>query len=168
MPPAPPSRSPARASIGGIYNAGTISGGDNGINVTGVTFFSGGITNATVATISGGAGFGGINVNGVSTFSGSITNKGTVTAGSDGIVVNLVSTFSGGIVNSAGGMITAGGVGIFVGNVSTFTGNISNAGTISAATGIDIVNSTIAGGIPDSGDHRRLVHAASRSTALAS
>ncbi len=96
---------------GGIANAGTISAGNFGVNITNVAQ----------------SGSGG---------SGGITNSGTISAAQFGISASNVSTFSGGIVNT--GTISAGSAGIYVSNLTAFSGNISNAGVITAKTGIVI------------------------------
>mgnify|MGYP005811132747 CR=1 FL=1 len=155
---------------GGISNSGSIIAAANAIMIESVSNFSGGISNSGGISVSSGYA---IEVNTVSTFSGGITNSGTI-VGQVGIAALLVSDFSGGISNS--GTISAGSLGIgaendktFTGGisnsgsisssmvgiearlVSSFNGNISNSGSISAATGINIIGSTINGGITDSG-----------------
>ena len=133
---------------GGISSAGTITGGTRGIYVSGISGFSGGITNAGLIDPKTG-----IAVINVSSFSGGIVNAGgaTINASAVGILVNIVSTFQGGITNA--GVITAATFGVQITGVSTFSGgNISNSGTITAKTAIAISASTINGAIVDSGN----------------
>ncbi|WP_294534478.1 hypothetical protein, partial [uncultured Rhodoblastus sp.] len=165
--------------LGGIANAGAISGAEVGIRVGAaqgttsasnvVSSFYGGISNS--GTISSG----GIIVNNVNIFSGGISNSGALSGAGGGISLSNLSNFSGGISNSGSmsngigliflstfsgdisnsGTITANstrtGVGISVYQVTSFAGSISNSGTISGLAGIGIVGSTINGAIVDSG-----------------
>ena len=117
-----------------------ISAGDDGIVVENTSAFSAGISNS--GTVSGGAE--GIYVSGVTQFgtgaSGGISNSGTISAGGYGIYVYDVTTFFGGISNS--GTISAGHAGIDVESVTTFSGGITNSGTISSAGTYGIYMST--------------------------
>jgi hypothetical protein len=155
--------------LGGITNAGTLSGTLNGVlvgalssasSVT-VTTFGGGITNSGLITVAsggngivvGGAAHSGSNVT-VSNFSGNISNSGTISAGNNGIVVGggaggeggttflTISTFTGNIINS--GTITAGrGDGILVGGTANLT---SSTVTISLFSGNISNSGTISAG----------------------
>ncbi|MGO8738754.1 beta strand repeat-containing protein [Rhodoblastus sp.] len=144
---------------GGISNAGSISAGGsrNGINVNGVTSFSGGISNSGVISLHAAFGYG-VAVDNTSSFSGGISNSGTISAtGSYAGGIYLGSgSFGGGIGNS--GTILAGWEGIYVSGVSQFGsssagGGIINTGRISAgATGISVNNGTsFFGGITNTG-----------------
>jgi hypothetical protein len=124
-------------SAGGISNSGIIAGVGDGISLSNISGFYGGIVNDTGGTISG---YRAIEIDNGSLFAGGIDNRGTIIGvGSTAIRVSRMSTFQGGITNS--GMI-AGPTGIFIVNGSTFTGGISNSGTISAAgsEGIAVVS----------------------------
>jgi len=144
------------AFSGGITNSGTITGVNSVVVISGVSSFSGSIVNNAGGFISA---FGpGIDVTTVSTFTGGITNAGTISTGSrgrtglagvSGILVTSVSTFTGNIVNAGTGTISAGatGTGINVNTVKTFTGNISNAGTITGGFGVRVGNGVTSGGV---------------------
>ena len=135
---------------GGISNSGTLLG-DQGIGIyfygegSGVHTFLGGISNS--GTISMGANGYGIFITQYDRFEGGISNSGTISAGAFGIALGVDSTHgcchvgnfsSGNIFNS--GTISA-RTGIQLMNVDTFDGNIINAGTISGANGIVIAHS---------------------------
>ena len=118
------------------------AGGYDGIKVTNVGVFGttstgGGIVNSGTLT-----GSNGIVVSTVATFLGGITNTQKITAASDGILVFNVNTFSGSIVNSAGGAIMSTSItknGIELNDVTNI-GGITNAGTIGGAIGIKLEN----------------------------
>ncbi len=138
---------------GGITNRGAITDDSYGIFAYGNSTFSGSITNSVIGSIS--AGEIGIVVDGVTTFMGGTSNSGSIVAGFSGIRVLGVTTYMGGISNS-GVIIATRDDGIAVTNVAIFGstsagGGISNSGTISAATGISVVTSTIDGAIVDTG-----------------
>jgi fibronectin-binding autotransporter adhesin len=123
---------------GGISNSGSLSAVADGIGVSDVATFSGGIVNATGATIS--AGNYGISVDlfGGDTFTGGITNNGTITGALDGIFVGDGSpkeTFLGGIIN-IGSITATSSNGIEVDDITVFGpgngGGITNSGTIAA------------------------------------
>jgi fibronectin-binding autotransporter adhesin len=137
---------------GGVTNSGTITAsgaGGHGIDVKGVSLFSGNIANTNFIK-----GYTGILVHNTSTFSGGISNSGTITSGAAGIQVTSVKYFgtagAGGITNS--GTITGAGSGILVDGLTSFSGGITNSGTIVATrTGIFVGASTFSGGITNSG-----------------
>lgn len=136
---------------GGISNSGTVSGAASAVRISFVSTFAGGITNSGTVT---GTNAQGIYVTNVSNFSGGISSSsgGKISAPSNGIVVQFVSTFSGGISNK--GTITSPAVGIDVGAfVTSFAGGINNSGTITGAGvfGINVTVSTFVGGITNSG-----------------
>jgi hypothetical protein len=152
---------------GSIANTGTINANSGiGVLATGVSLFSGGISNSRTIN----AGQAGIEVgtfNGplVSTFVGGIVNTGTITATTgDGVLVTgfgialQLPTFSGGIVNN--GTVHGNTTGISLQFVSNFSGGIANGGTITVvstpgplvAPGIGVAGvSTFTGGITNSG-----------------
>jgi uncharacterized protein with beta-barrel porin domain len=139
---------------GGISNSGTISGVGDGISLSNVTSFYGGIVNAAGGTISG---FRAIEIFNGSLFAGGINNRGTIIGvGSTALRVSGISTFQGGITNSG---TISGPTGIFIFSGSIFTGGISNSGTISATVSSGVVvesvvqfgSTSAGGGIVNSG-----------------
>ena len=124
----------------GLLAAG--AGGFDDIKVTnvgafGTTSAGGGIVNSGTIT-----GSNGIVVSTVNTFLGGITNTVRIAAATDGILVFNVNTFSGSIVNGAGGAIISTSItknGIELNDVTNL-GGITNAGTISGAIGIKLEN----------------------------
>ncbi|MEJ0049989.1 MAG: autotransporter domain-containing protein [Methylovirgula sp.] len=153
---------------GGITNAGTLSAANDGVFISGVTNFSGSISND--GTISAATG---IAVSS-STINGAIVDSGTINAANHGIEIDSQSeinatgiaaivvtgtTFTGGVSNA--GTISGGANGILVQTANflpspanNFSGGISNSGSISASTGAAISVSSISafsGGITNSG-----------------
>jgi hypothetical protein len=103
---------------GGVTNSGTITLSNeiadrsNGIRVSGVSVFSGGVSNTDLIHVVGDITAVGVNIDNVSTFNGGINNSGTISTtssgdGSYGIYLENVGNFAGSIINSAGGVITA-------------------------------------------------------------
>jgi hypothetical protein len=143
---------------GGILNTDDISsGGRYGIAAIDGSL-SGGITNASNATISGG--LAAIYV--AETFgawSGDITNSGQISGFESAILLGdgngeSSMTFNGGIVNNTSGVIDSlGGTAIVITNdVASFTGGIGNDGTIQGAdNGIVIGANAFAGGVFNNG-----------------
>jgi fibronectin-binding autotransporter adhesin len=139
---------------GNLVNTATglITGGKIGIKVRSDSFF-GGISNA--GTVTGGKN--GIFVSGlyddwVQTFNGTIQNSGTVT-GTTGVGIGVAaSTFSGNFVNTGTGQISGGKTGASF-RSTTFFGGISNAGTISGGSGpgLKLTTGTLFGEITNSG-----------------
>jgi outer membrane autotransporter protein len=135
---------------GGVSNSGSISSSVNGVGiiVTNGGTFLGGISNA--GTISS---FGGIAVNNETSFAGGINNAGSISAAFSGITITNVTAFSGGVTNS--GTLSAAGTmgGIVVFQTATFSGGITNTGAITSAGTAITVNrvSTFTGGITNSG-----------------
>jgi uncharacterized protein with beta-barrel porin domain len=104
----------------------------------------------------------GINLYGVSTFSGGIANSGTLSAANEGIALEFVPTFTGGITNSgaliaASGIAVGPGVSTFLGaivNSGTITGTGGTAINIAdgpAGMTIDILGGAISGNIIGAG-----------------
>jgi hypothetical protein len=149
---------------GGVTNTGKIAAALVGVEIVGVSTFSGGVANSHGGVIS--AAFG-IGIRGatqfpsaVATFLGGVVNNGVLATTSKGILVSKVAVFSGGsgggIVN--GGTISAPVFGVDITGVSTFSGRIANShgGVISAPTGIVVTNVAVfnagtSGGIINSG-----------------
>jgi autotransporter-associated beta strand protein len=140
---------------GGISNAGTVSGSNFGIVLSGVTSFGGGIENA--GTISGSAEYG-IELSNVGTFLNGITNSSGGVITGNFFAINIGGkTFSGGIANYgtiSSSLLTA----ISIGSLSSFSGGISNAGTISSpghnainVTSVARFGTSDGGGITNSG-----------------
>jgi hypothetical protein len=167
------------AFFGSISNSGTISAGGAGILIDDIAAVANGITNSgtisghggifveLIANLSGGvvnrgtilaAGETAIGFDDDAVISGGVVNTGTIRAAQTGIVAITVYTFAGGITNN--GTLSAGAVGIRLGSatnpqqdaVSSFTGDIVNSGTITAKTGITLIDSTILGAIVVSGN----------------
>jgi hypothetical protein len=158
----------ATAFVGGITNAGTISGGADAVLV--ISDFLGGIRNTGKLA----AGGDGVGVIAIALFSdsgagGGIVDAGTISAHGDGVRVANVAAFSGGITN-AGTLSAGAGVGINVTDtasfvnvtLSAFAGGIVNSGRIAAArTGIffggrfltsgSVAISSFSGGISNTG-----------------
>ena len=164
---------------GGITNSGVITGRNaghqnatlDGIQVGGISQFSGGIANSSGALIYANTGIllrGNGTGNGrfpFATFAGGIVNSGTISANNVGVEIGSVQTFTGGISNS--GTISAGVVGLYIGTtatlipgvtagvtaggsgMSTFAGGVSNVGTIQGGLGGILINGipTFTGGI---------------------
>lgn len=110
---------------GGITNSGLIHGGKTGILISSTSTVSGGITNS--GTISG-------IVSGASGSAIAITGHSTID--------NIVNQAGGTITSHANSI----GAGIFV-KSSTVTGSIVNSGVISGASGIQITHGLVVGGI---------------------
>ena len=164
---------------GGITNSGVITGRNaghqnatlDGIQVGGISQFSGGIANSSGALIYANTGIllrGNGTGNGrfpFATFAGGIVNSGTISANNVGVEIGSVQTFTGGISNS--GTISAGVVGLYIGTtatlipgvtagvtaggsgMSTFAGGVSNVGTIQGGLGGILINGipTFTGGV---------------------
>ncbi len=160
--------------LGGVSNAGTISGNygifADSIVTFGTTGSPGGITNSGTISV----GFVGIEIGyrtgggvtaPISTFVGNVSNSGTITAQT---AINIVhSTITGAIIDS--GIILGSSHGILIDGASsitsastaikisgpTFTGGLSSAGTVSAGgtkAGILVSGVTkFAGGLTNSG-----------------
>ena len=134
---------------GNISNSGTIMGGA-GIYVGSGSAIGGDITNGDIdnasAAISGNQT--GIYVGTTSNITGGISNFGTISGGQRGIRVEGGSTFGGGITNNEGGTISgSGSAGIYIQN-STITGGINNSGDILGQYyGIYVGNGSTIGGI---------------------
>ena len=142
--------------VGGIKIDGA-SGNPTGqnfvIDVSGATFFGGGIS--TAGTLSSSSAEWTLFVDQVSTFSGGITNSGIISAHSADMYVNA-GTFSGGISNS--GTLNQAATGIWLVNTFNSSGGITNSGTITDGRyGIWVSNKgtgkseTFAGGISNGG-----------------
>ncbi len=145
---------------GKITNAGTISGGQDGISINNSSTVgaTGNVASAieNSGTISGNQH--GISISNNSTINGSIVNNtgGHITGtNSAGIYVNSNSTVTGGIDNS--GTISGGSYGIYIGNGSTVDSITNHAGaTIQAGSppgtaGIYLSGGTVSGSITNSG-----------------
>jgi uncharacterized protein with beta-barrel porin domain len=162
---------------GGITNSGTITG-PSGI-ITSHSTISGGITNASQGSISGGSGIyiaAGSHVAGIanagtiagsltgvklysSTISGGVNNSGTISgAGAFGIRFANGSV-SGGLTNS--GTISGGSIGVRLSGTSALSGGVTNSGTIagghyavyvSSASALDSISITGANTANFSGD----------------
>ena len=138
--------------VGGIINSGVITGGFG--LIASHSTISGGITNISLGTISGGTG---IAVLSASRINGGVNNSGKISGVYSGIKINS-SSVSGGIVNSGLVEATSGnGNGIKINN-STLSGGILNSGHISGAPGAASggaiylrSHSNVVGGITNSG-----------------
>ena len=138
---------------GGVINSGSIGGGQFGIKVQNSSAINGGITNTIGGTITGLMGQGIVitansNVDFISNVGGyinGIANAGTVSAG---ISLTSFALVDGGINNS--GTIASGNA-INLAN-SSLTGGITNTGYLQAGTfGISLAASQLVGGITNSG-----------------
>jgi len=147
---------------GSVTNAGTITGGADGVSarggssvvnsgaiyggLKGVAIAASSVLNLAGGTISGG-GVGGVYIGG----SGTVTNLGTITSGNVGVVatnggtvanaatihggyagVDMVGT--GSVTNQAGGTISGGSIGVRLGG-----GSVTNAGTITGTGGTAVL-----------------------------
>jgi outer membrane autotransporter protein len=151
----------AQTFNGSVINSstGTLTAGgadaQASILVTGVSLFTGNISNAGTITTAGFAQ--GIIIDGNGTFAGGFTNAGSIAGPEEAINILNTASFGGGIVNALGAtMISASDAAIEIGTdgaVSLFSGGITNAGTITAHLfGIEISGvSTFSGGISNSG-----------------
>jgi autotransporter family porin len=143
------------ATINGVVsNSGTITAGENGIQLINLKGTTPAIFNAGPASVSGGV-----------TNIGSITSTGTGYAGialSGSTVANGITNSSIGTINAANGVgillsdtgknTNSGGVqSTFVGGPSSVTGGVANQGTIIAKTGIMMTGGSTVDSITNSG-----------------
>jgi len=119
--------------IGGVTNAGIISGGSRAIYLQSGAAIVNGLTNS--GTLIGAV----VMDSGNTTISGDLINSGTITAGTFSTSINL-----GGIAlidrihNQAGGLI--GGSGITINGNVTITNGLTNDGTIGQGTGFNPIS----------------------------
>ena len=140
---------------GRLTNNGLISGYSNGITIASGSSVMGGIVNT--GTISGnvvGIYLGESNtVSGTSVIKGGITNSGDIIGGKYGIQVVGANgaMLSGGVTNS-GLILGASAAGVYAAN-TTLSGSIINSagGTVSGVDGIDLLSSTVTGGLMNAG-----------------
>ena len=153
----------SNAVLGGIYNSGTISGVSNGVIIKS-SVVTGSITNTGLIQ-SGTVGESSIATLNVknSSVSGGILNTGTIFSGIDintgwpngltdgGQGIGVFNSSIGGDISNAGLIQSDSWDGVLIRN-SKVTGSVNNTGTILGWTaGIVISNSTISGGIVNSG-----------------
>ncbi len=141
----------------GITNRGTIeSTGRWAIYLRNGSDISGGINNEATGEISGPSA--GVFVDGNAAVSGRINNSGTIESDGWGIHLNGTSNVSGGINNLSSGTIIGDNVAIDIRN-STVTGGIINSGLISSDSLAILVegNTQIDGGITNNGGIIRAV-----------
>jgi autotransporter-associated beta strand protein len=156
---------------GNVSNAGAITASQSGIEI-GSAEVDGSVINTGKISATNGNGIQVIDLTsgtgGAPEIKGGITNSGTISAGQSGI--SLVNANVGGVTNAKSGTITASnGVGIRVAATgvlvtssgasvntgsagSMVTGDVANAGTITAKTGVAVIQgSTVTGNINNTG-----------------
>ncbi len=126
---------------GGINNSGSITSTVFAIRMSNAVTFTGGITNTSTGTISGGLNSA-ISLEGTS--SGGLNNAGVIS--SNNTAISITGTHNGGINNS--GNINGSSVGVSLSG--SLADGIVNSGTISGNTAIDMVG-TVTGDLTNTG-----------------